>query len=193
MKKILTKVLALSILICSANLPTNAQTPNIHWQKCLGGTEDDFAQNIIKLADGNYLTCGFTNSTDGNFNATHGDYDAFLVKTNAAGHIIWKKTYGGSSFDALYNMLETSNGDIYAIGTTYSNDGQVAGKHGGPDDGDVWFTKVNSQGHLLSQHCYGGNGDEWSTGINRTSNNKIVFTGSTSSNSCRKFNCSVCF
>ena len=182
MKKILTKVLALSILVCSANQPTNAQTPNIHWQKCLGGSGDDFAQNIIKLADGNYLTCGFTNSTDGNFNATHGDYDAFLVKTNAAGHIIWKKTYGGSSFDALYNMLETSNGDIYAIGTTYSNDGQVSGKHGGAGDGDVWFTKVTSQGHLLSQHCYGGSGDEWAQGINRTSNNKIVFSGSTSSN-----------
>jgi len=33
-------------------------TGNIQWQKCLGGTEDDFAQSIHQTADGGYIVAG---------------------------------------------------------------------------------------------------------------------------------------
>ncbi len=177
-----TKALALSILICSAYLFSNAQAPNTQWQKCIGGSGDEFAQNIIKLSDGNFLTCGTTNSHNGNFNATHGSYDAFLVKTNGEGDILWKKTYGGSDFDAFYNMVETTNGDIYAIGATSSNDGQVSGLHGSVGTEDIWLAKLNSNGNLLSQHCYGGSGDDYSIKLIQTHQGNLAFVGITSSN-----------
>ncbi len=159
-----------------------AQTPSIQWQKCIGGSKDEFIQNVIKLSDGNYLSCGNTNSHNGDFNAKHGDYDAFLMKTNGAGHIIWKKIYGGSDYDAFYDMVETSNGDIYAIGATASIDGQVSGLHGSVGSQDVWLAKVNSKGALLSQHCYGGSGDDYSIKAIITQQGNVMFVAITSSN-----------
>jgi hypothetical protein len=156
--------------------------PPIRWQKCIGGSRDEYAQNsIIKLSDGNYLTCGSTNSHNGDFNAGHGKYDAFLMKTDAEGKILWEKTYGGSGNDAFNNMVETSNGEIYAIGNTTSNDGQVSGNHGGSVYGDIWLVKTNSNGKLLSQHCFGGSGDEWTQGLIMTQHGNIVFPAATNS------------
>jgi len=52
---------------------------------------------------------GTTNSQDGDFDTTKsfGGYDAFLMKTDNAGNIIWVKTYGGSRDDIFYNLIET--------------------------------------------------------------------------------------
>ncbi len=182
--KNITRLLSNILIIALSTFfqPAKAQAPNIQWQKCIGGSDDDFIQNIIKLHDGNYLSCGATASTDGNFNAKHGSYDAFLMKTDGAGNIIWKKTYGGSGVDLFFNMAEASNGNIYAIGSTTSNDGQVHGNHGGDNYGDVWVAIINSSGKLLSQHCYGGSGDEYALGITLTSDNKVVFAAETNSN-----------
>jgi hypothetical protein len=156
--------------------------PSICWQKCIGGKRDEYAQSIIKLADGNYLTCGITNSHTGDFNAIHGNYDAFLVKTDSKGDIIWEQTYGGSKDDVFYNATEMANGDILAIGTTASDDQQVSGNHGKPGTNDIWLVKINSTGKLIKQHCFGGSGDEataLSVIISKESN--ILFAAETNS------------
>src|SRR5690349_24185751 len=49
----------------SSILRSSKNAPCIQWQKCIGGKRDDYAQNIIKLADGNFLSCGSTNSHNG--------------------------------------------------------------------------------------------------------------------------------
>ena len=183
MKKLFfTKAIALSILFCSANTFTQAQAPNIQWHKCVGGSGDEYFQNVIKLHDGNYLFFGATASTDGDLKAKHGGNDAFLLKTNGAGNIIWKKTYGGSGDDFFNYVVETSNGNLYAIGNSTSNDGQVHGNHGGDIYGDVWIVKTNCNGNFLQQHCYGGSGDELAFDAILTCDNKIAFTGWSSSN-----------
>lgn len=160
----------------------SAQAPNLQWQKCIGGSDDEFVQNMIKLNDGNYLLCGATASADGDIKAKHGFYDAFLMKIDGAGNTIWKKTYGGTGVDAFYHAVEASNGNIYAIGSTTSDDDQVHGNHGGEELGDVWIAIVSSNGKLLSQHCYGGSGDEYALGITLSSDNKVVFSAATNSN-----------
>ncbi|HKC37544.1 MAG TPA: hypothetical protein VKB95_15820, partial [Chitinophagaceae bacterium] len=82
----------------------NGQDPQVHHLKCIGGTGEDNIFYVIKLRDGNYLSCGFTDSHNGDFDAKNGGSDAFLVKTNAAGDIIWKNTYGGSRDEVFYNI-----------------------------------------------------------------------------------------
>jgi hypothetical protein len=177
-KQFFTKTIALSILLCSAYLLTNAQAPSIQWQKCIGGSGDEFTQGIAKLSDGNYLSFGNTNSTDGDFNASQGSSDAFLVKSDAQGNIIWKKTYGGSGDDNFNSVIE-NDGGLIVLGTTSSNDGQVHGNHG---ENDVWMVRLNHNGKLLSQHCFGGSGDDWAASIFKTDNGKLVFCGGTNSN-----------
>ena len=180
-----------SILMLSFGLPPPfeaGQDPQIHHLKCIGGTGKEYILYVIKLSDGNYLSCGFTDSHDGDFDAKNGGSDAFLIKTDNTGNIIWKNIYGGSRDEVFYNIIETATGDILAIGTSGSNDKQVTNHHGTPGTDDTWLVKTNSNGQLLKERCYGGSKSEstldlgMSEGIMIDKNGNILFVGETNSN-----------
>ena len=166
----------------------NGQGQHVYWQKRIGGTGEESIFYMIKLIDGNYLSCGTTNSHNGNFNVNRGDSDAFLLKTDRLGNIIWERTYGGSYSESFYNVIETINGDIIAIGTTGSNDQQVTGHHGAVGTDDVWLVRTNKNGDLLKQHCFGGSGAESTTdlgmseGLLISKSGNILFAAETNSN-----------
>ncbi|MDR2523205.1 MAG: hypothetical protein LBC93_05845, partial [Synergistaceae bacterium] len=61
------------------------------WQKCLGGSRDDKANSIQQTSDGGYIVVGYTNSTDGDVIGNHGENDAWVVKLDASGDIMWQK------------------------------------------------------------------------------------------------------
>jgi hypothetical protein len=188
----------LILLLSAVNLLIKEDAPHIHRQKCIGGTGDEIILYMIKLNDGNYLSCGYTDSHNGDFNANHGRLDAFLVKTDNGGNIIWEQTYGGNYDETFYNIIETTNGDIIAVGTsgsdkitigpTGSNNQQPTGLHGQPGTDDVWLVRTNSNGDLIKQLCYGGSGSEstfdlgMSEGLLISKNGYILFTGETNSN-----------
>jgi hypothetical protein len=165
----------------------NGQDPQVHHLKCIGGTGEENIFYVIKLRDGNYLSCGFTDSHDGDFDAKNVGFDAFLIKTDSAGNIIWKNTYGGSHDEVFYNIIESINGDIIAIGTSGSN-GQVTNHHGTPGTDDIWLVKTNSSGQLIKERCYGGSKSEstfdlgMSEGIMIDKTGNILFVGETNSN-----------
>ena len=180
-----------SFLILSLSIITSfekSQGPQIHHLKCIGGTGEENIFYVIKLRDGNYLSCGFTESHNGDFSAGYGGTDAFLIKTDGAGNIIWKNTYGGGRDEVFYNLMETTSGDIIAIGTSGSNDNRVTNHHGAPGTDDVWLVKTNSSGQLIKERCYGGSKSEstfdlgMSEGLLIDKNGNILFVGETNSN-----------
>jgi len=67
-------LLSLGIFILSLSVIqfTNGPVPDVHHLKCIGGTGEDNFLYIIKLKDVNYLSCGFTDSHDGDFDAKNG-------------------------------------------------------------------------------------------------------------------------
>ena len=176
-------VLSLSIITSFEKIPE----PQFHHLKCIGGKGEEGIFYVIKLRDGNFLSCGYTDSQDGDFDVRNRNFDAFLVKTNASGDIIWKKTYGGSHDDVFYNIMETASGDILAVGTAGSND-KVTNHHGIPGTDDIWLVKINGNGQLIKEHCYGGSKSEstWdlgmSQGIMTDRNGNILIVGQTNSN-----------
>ncbi|WP_264520663.1 T9SS type A sorting domain-containing protein [Flavobacterium sp. N1994] len=89
----------------------------IQWQKCIGGTGEDELYSFIQTTDGGYIISGKTNSTDGDVAGNHGGYDAWMVKIDAQGTILWQKCFGGSDGDdAFYNIIQTSDGGFLATG-----------------------------------------------------------------------------
>ena len=95
----------------------------------MGGSKDDFAQSIQQTADGGYITGGNTSSNDGNVTGNHGNQDAWVVKLDATGNIVWQKTYGGSSNEILQSIRQTADGGYIAAGNTTSKNGDVTGVH----------------------------------------------------------------
>ena len=65
----------------------------------------------------------------------------------------WQYIYGGSNADVGYCISATSDGGYVATSTTQSSDGDVTGHQGGID---VWVTKLNVEGLIEWQRCYGG-------------------------------------
>lgn len=79
----------------------------LQWQRCLGGSAVDYANSVKQTADGGYVIVGITNSTDGDIlfgveesadgMVNHGGDDAWIVKLDADGTLLWQKSVGGSS------------------------------------------------------------------------------------------------
>ena len=159
MKRLLSNISLITIVMIQF---VNAQTPAIGWQKTFGGSGDEYYGYILKLHDGNYLQYGNTASDDGDFSSNQGRDDAYMIKTDASGNVLWSKTYGGKKDDGFNQVVETANGNLVAAGYTESKSGDVSGNHGGRDG---WLVMFNADGNILSQHCYGGKGDDEFDGV----------------------------
>ncbi len=150
---------------------------NIVWQKSYGGTGDDYPYAIETTVDGGYLIAGFSNSTDGDVTANHGDNDAWIIKLDTAGNLLWQKTYGGTDNDRINAIKAATDGGYILTGYAISNNGDVIGNHGLRD---VWILKINDAGNLLWQKCLGGTGHESGGTITATQDGNYFITGSSS-------------
>ena len=149
----------------------------IQWSKTLGGTNDDYINNIILNTNGNYIISAATKSTDGDVTFNHGGYDAWILELDLTGNIVWQKTYGGSNTEQGH-VIQTSDGGYLFAGQTLSNDGDVSGNHG---DDDFWVFKINSTGIMQWQKCFGGSASEVATSVKQTSDGYLI-SGITFSN-----------
>ncbi|MEI8204162.1 MAG: T9SS type A sorting domain-containing protein [Bacteroidota bacterium] len=116
----------------------------IQWQKCLGGSFDDWANSIWQTNEGGYIVACITKSQDqdvsGNHDTTSNYWDYWAVKLNNTGNIQWQKCLGGSDADEVYSVQQTSDEGFIFAGSTYSINGDVTGNHGGED---FWIVKLN--------------------------------------------------
>jgi hypothetical protein len=142
----------------------------MQWQRCYGGSEDDFLQTMIEVSDG-YIVGGGTKSDDGDMEGagyhlgyTHNGnqtWDLWLAKIDFEGNIIWDKCYGGSGYDASSRIFKTENNNYMIFGSTTSFDSDVSGNHSLSDAYyEIWVLKLSATGEILYQRCIGGNASE---------------------------------
>ncbi len=113
----------------------------IEWQKCLGGSGLDYANNIQQTSDGGYIVAGYSNSNGGDVSGNQGSSDYWIVKLTSLGTVEWQKSLGGTSYDEARSIQQTSDGGYIVSGMSNSNDGDVSGNHG---DFDYWSVKLTS-------------------------------------------------
>jgi hypothetical protein len=149
---------------------------NITWQKTYGGTLNDQSAAIAASSDGGFIVSGFTASSDGDVSSIHGAEDLWLIKIDSAGSLLWQSTYGGSGVEKAYSIFEKANSNIIIAGSSYSNDGDVSGNHGGTDD---WVLETTSTGSLVWEKSLGGSGFEEAYSVTPVDSNTLVVAGST--------------
>lgn len=81
------------------------------WVKTFGGLQNDYIYNVIPTSDGGFIACGRTQSYG------LGDYDGWLIKTDAQGNVEWVKAYGTGAAETLNDVIEVQ-GTYYAAGIT---------------------------------------------------------------------------
>ncbi len=142
---------------------------NIEWDHCYGGSFYETTTDIIATEDGGYIFVGGTNSNDGDVSGFHGvpggDNDIWVWKTDGWGNLEWQKCLGGSLDEGRGEISDAGNAEYIINGYTDSNDGDVSGNHSNPDYADVWILKIDNEGELLWQQCFGSSDSEASSGI----------------------------
>jgi uncharacterized delta-60 repeat protein len=136
------------------------------WQKTYGGSSYDWAWSIQQTSDGGYIVGGNTES----FGA--GDIDAWVLKLDSNGSIVWQKTYGESEYDWASSVKATSDGGYVVAGDTYSL---------AQDNYDVRVLKINSAGSITWQNTYGGTGNDYAYSVQQTTDGGYVVAGHTDS------------
>lgn len=150
------------------------------WQRTLGGSQNDWAFGVAATSDSGAVVVGRTFSADGDVVGFHGDQDAWVVKLNQFGEVLWQRALGGSTFDTGQDIIEISNGNLLVVGASDSSDGDVtSGQAGG---GDAWVVLLSPDGELLWETTLGGSSSDGFRSITKSDDSGFVLAGTTQSN-----------
>ena len=137
-----------------------------YWARSYGGAGEDVAYAVQAIPDGGYVVAGSTMS----FGA--GESDAWLLRLDARGDVVWQKTYGGASPDAIDSVRLTADGGFIVAGRTSSF---------GAGGVDAWVLKLDASGNVVWQAAYGGAGNETASSVVPTADGGYVVAGVTDS------------
>ncbi len=138
----------------------------VAWQKAYGGPGTDYATSVRQTGDGGYIVAGYADASGS------GNTDAWLLKLNSSGTVLWQKTYGGPEIDAVVSIQQTGDGGYIAAGYSDSFN---------PGSRDAWVLKLNASGSVLWQKAYGGPGEDFVSSIQQTADGGYIVAGYTSS------------
>lgn len=151
---------------------------NMVWQETYGGSGIDIAYAAANTSDNAYLIGGSTVSTDGDISMNHGNADAWLIKINDSGQLLWEQTYGGVEFEAIHGISPSKNGGFWLAGSSRSTDLQGTNPQG---ENDFWAAKIDEQGTLTWQTMLGGSQIDFAYDVLETANGNVTLVGSTDS------------
>ena len=139
---------------------------NMEWSKTYGGPEDDYGWDIKPTKDSCYILAGYTES----FGA--GGSDAYLIKIDVNGNVIWSRTYGNTAEEQVLSVRQTEDGGFIATGKS-----EVAGLQ----NADVYLLKTDVNGVPEWARAFGGSGYDASQSVEQTADNGYFISGQTSS------------
>lgn len=138
---------------------------NEQWNKSFGTKRDDIAESVEQTNDGGYILAGYTSSYGA------GQYDAWLIKTDAKGNEMWNKTFGGMFSDIAHSVHQTPDDGYILAGSTKS--------YGAIED--AWLIKTNASGNMQWSKIIGGAKSDSAYSIQPTRDGGYILAGSTAS------------
>ena len=124
----------LSYFITSSNTTPTLYVSSVTFVTSWGGANGDYGYSIAQTSDGGLAVTGRTNG----FGA--GNYDMFIAKYSSTGTLLWDKTWGGTSTDYGYSIIQTSDGGLAVTGQTASF---------GAGNEDMFIAKYSSGGNIV--------------------------------------------
>lgn len=154
------------------------------WATYFGGDGNDMAYSCVADASDNVYLAGYTTDTqtyNGHQTAKGGIYDAFLVKFDAAGVLIWATYYGGELRGFAYSCAVDNVGNVYLAGETESVNSIAFAGHQSTLGGDIdgFLVKFNSDGVRQWGTYYGGSAEDRAYSCSADTAGNVYLTGIT--------------
>lgn len=156
---------------------------NLEWSRTYGGSMDDRGQSVIQLSDGGYALTGYAMSSDGDGSNNEGFHDNWVVRLDAAGHLLWQQSFGFSGHDHSYDLVETADGGLVFIGfldlTAAREDGYTGKSEGATYHGvgEFWCTKLTASGQLDWRFYFGGSNNDRAHAVVASPDGGFVMAG----------------
>ena len=169
-------------LLLSLLLPLFTYSQDILWEKSYGGTHADYLFDAQPTADYGFILAGssLSNKTGNKSEDNHGDLDYWVWKMTEKGDLDWQKSFGGSGFDLLESIKNTSDGGFILAGTSSSGSGFQKGEDS-KGLTDFWVIKLDASGTEQWQRTIGGNGSDELLCAFQTRDGGYILGGSSSS------------
>ncbi|MCB0706472.1 MAG: DUF11 domain-containing protein [Saprospiraceae bacterium] len=117
------------------------------WEKTIdeGFIERGYA--MINTADGGFLIAGHSK-----LSVTDDNFDAYLIKVDKDGGLLWSNTYGGAGDETIASIAQAADGGYFLVGRSAS--------YSDNEDEDVYLLKVDVNGNEEWHQSYGGTLDD---------------------------------
>ena len=139
---------------------------NIIWQNGFDIPGEEQFNSMIEISDGGFLLSGWKLYDPNN------GMDLWLVRTDSNGDTLWTKSYGGSSDDIGYDVIQVADKGFVVTGYTQSY---------GAGGKDLWVIRTDSLGDSLWTRTYGGAKDDEGYSIIQTDDGDYLIAGNTKS------------
>jgi hypothetical protein len=152
------------------------------WDRTFGGGRNDNLTSLQETSDGGYILGGHSTSpiSGDKTEATESNDDYWLVKLDAAGTKEWDKAFGGSGFNVLYSLQQTSDGG-YILGGTSSSDISGDKTEASRGGADYWVMKLDAVGTKQWDRTFGGSDYDELQSLQQTSDGGYILGGSSGS------------
>ena len=163
------------------------------WAVSMGSPDYEEPVSIGTDDQGNVYIGGYFSSTgdydpgEGEFELTsNGSQDAFVIKLDAEGELVWALNFGGTQQELVLGMDVNGEGDVFLSGpfsSTVDFDPSEAVEERSPiSSPDSYVLKLNTNGEYVYATTFGGNGNTtaWDVAIDSDGNAFAAggFTGS---------------
>ncbi|PKP15828.1 MAG: hypothetical protein CVU06_15830, partial [Bacteroidetes bacterium HGW-Bacteroidetes-22] len=153
---------------------------NILWEKCMGGSEEDYSGRLTLLSDGNIISYSATFSSDGDVGINYGYLDVWVFIFSPEGEVLNSRVFGNWGHNNVFDLVETRDGGFFMASKAYAG-GMVSAQnhHGGMD---VWALKLDRELNIVWQKVYGGSYYDYGLYGLKEMDNGYVFLAGTNSN-----------
>lgn len=158
--------------------PLFAQPPSILWQKAIGGSLYDKAEQVINTYDGGFIIIGSSQSSNFDVATNKGGYDFFCTKINFQGNIEWKKSLGSSGDDMFYSIIQRADSSFIACGQSISSSFDFQTNYGHTD---IWLVKLSKTGNMVWKQNFGGSQNDYARRIINTNDGGFAVVGTSES------------
>jgi hypothetical protein len=164
MKKLLYVSTVLLILSFS-----KGQAQNI-FQKTFDGDSSisiTVGMDVKQTSDGGYILVGLTNSYGA------GDRDIYVIKLNSVGDTIWTRTFGNSTIDDGYSIIQTPDNCYVITGVITDQNNNYKS--------DAFLLKIDQDGNIKWMKTYdSGKATAFASSILQTHDGGFLLSGGTS-------------